>query len=980
MKIAIHTALDHKPNSDDKQAFKSLSTDFENVDITVQELAAHIGLGHSFCAQHTNRRAAKNFLCMEVLAVDIDDGWTLAEALEDGFIKQFATIVYPTPNHTETHNRFRVVFELPRAIKTGAEMTNAYQGIIRKFGGDEACKDPCRLFFGSKNFEPIVIGNVMPNDILTEIIQLGAEPRLNAESGDDGKAYVGASATRSGLNLANGQTVKTSKGEVMLVADLPKSTAVHCPMHLDRHASAFIVESRKQIKGVHCSKCCATFWPETIKQSDLWSFDFFDLDIPLNVIEYEEDPSNYLDDAAPPEYFTMDDRMVHSACDEKLVNIGVRPGLNLIRSPKGSGKSYQLKRLVELAKQMGFSVLLIGHRQSLMTALSKELGLNCYLDKFDKFDDAVPISKHFAICIDSIPRMLDLKIHKFNVVIIDESEQVFAHLTSDTLKAQRRKCFFMVQRYLKRARYVVACDADLSILTLATISKARDNAMPARFYINRHKQSGREIEMYESDDQLLGELINCVSAGGKYYVCSNSKSKADYIVKALEASVHRELKIQLITSDNSAQPSIKKFIENIKDEILMFDVLVCSPSMGTGIDITFPNNAMKIDGVFGFFVARVNTHFDIDQQLCRVRHPKTTKAYISSEKFTFEIEPDVIKRNCVEAGKITDVLIGYDEDDNETYADDDALLSLYAEVLSRNRASKNNLRKHFIDLKKYNGWTIKDVEFNEVDAVIGVDALKLAQEIAEAEYVDGICAAILLDDPFEIEKLSNADFLMPAERAALDRYWIEEFYGEDISPEIVSLDDHGRYRKKIRLLETYLRTDDLLIERDRQEQMDIAPDRQYLMKTKRLLFKLFQVAGLVDNMGHFIIGKRICGDDLDSFSAMCREHRHEIQDLFHISLRKDLNNKPMAQLGEFLKLIGCHWKAKPEKTEVEGKRIYYYMVDMASYELARKYAQMRIDKKGTIGLPTPTWYVTDGIKAFVAKKTMTRNLRRGRKT
>ena len=47
-------------------------------------------------------------------------------------------------------------------------------------------------------------------------------------------------------------------------------------------------------------------------------------------------------------------------------------------------------------------------------------------------------------------------------------------------------------------------------------------------------------------------------------------------------------------------------------------VLVSHLAWGTGVDITFDNNAQLIDVVYGFFQARVNTHFDIDQQLSRV--------------------------------------------------------------------------------------------------------------------------------------------------------------------------------------------------------------------------------------------------------------------------------------------------------------------------------------------------------------------------
>ena len=44
-------------------------------------------------------------------------------------------------------------------------------------------------------------------------------------------------------------------------------------------------------------------------------------------------------------------------------------------------------------------------------------------------------------------------------------------------------------------------------------------------------------------------------------------------------------------------------------------MLLGSPSIGTGIDITFPDGECRVDRVFGFFSPFVNTHTDIDQQL-----------------------------------------------------------------------------------------------------------------------------------------------------------------------------------------------------------------------------------------------------------------------------------------------------------------------------------------------------------------------------
>lgn len=937
MKISINDKVNYKPETGDP-AFWSLTHEFVNVDISIEQLANHIKLGYSFCAQHQPHRSAANFTCAEYLAVDIDNGMTLAEALEHDWVKKYAAMVYVTWSHTDTDNRFRIVFELARTITDAQEMRSAFIGLIRKFGGDGACKDVCRIFYGCKDGEQCMLGNVLPNEILDELIKVGNAKKVSAESGDESSNST--SAVRSNRYLDADLLVKTASGSMEQVTTLLRSTPVHCPFHFDKHPSAFITVSKNNTKGVHCTTCDESFWPKSISRRNLLNFDFYQIDAVLNEIEYDEDPYNVYGEDTPKEFFSNNDRVVRSGNEKRLANLELVPGITLVRSPKGSGKSFQLAEIVKRCKLLRKSVLLIGHRQSLIAALAANLGLACYLDKTDADGEPISVSNYYAICLDSIPLRLKLNLHKFDVIIIDESEQVFSHLTSDTLKKQRRNCFLMMERYLKNASTVIACDADLSHLTLAVISAARGGEMPARFYVNRHKQPQRKIEIYDSPDQLLAELISAVNSGGKYYVTCNSKKKADQIKKALEDAATREIRIQLITKDNSQEPAIREFVKNIKTEILEFDLIISSPSLGTGIDITFPDDGVLIDGVFGFFMPRINTHFDIDQQLCRVRHPGFVKVWVSHEQFSFEIEPDVIKRNIVESGSFTDFLIGYNNSNNKIYDTNDPLLSLHAEVLALGRASKNNIRKHFIDLKKYNGWDVIEVETNKTEAAIGRSVLKTAKKELALLRAEMICNAEKISEA-QAKQLQESTNKTSFINAKIDRYWIERFYGEEVTPDLVELDDEQRYQEKVKMMAVYLSNDDQSINYDKPQQNRFSGDRDFNYSKKILLRGLFIAAKLADSKGNFFEGKRICKDNLGEFAKICDEKRGEMETLLKIEVRADLHAKPMTQLGYLLKLIGCGWN-KPTNADINGIR--YYTINQFSLDLAQKYAKNRLKR------------------------------------
>lgn len=175
MKIAINTEVDYKPTDSKDPAWELLASCFQNVDISSDQLLEHITQGYSFSAQYNGSRSAKNFVCAGFLAVDIDHGMTLVDVFANDYVKRYASIVYATVNHTREHNRVRIVFELAREITDPIEMTYAYNGIIQKMGGDKFCKDPCGMFFGSKDcFYVIYECNILPLEELDKLIAAGA--------------------------------------------------------------------------------------------------------------------------------------------------------------------------------------------------------------------------------------------------------------------------------------------------------------------------------------------------------------------------------------------------------------------------------------------------------------------------------------------------------------------------------------------------------------------------------------------------------------------------------------------------------------------------------------------------------------------------------------------------------------------------------------------------------------------------------------
>ena len=146
MKFSVHPTIRNKP-----VPFKpEYSRDWQESEGELLDLQNHISKGGAFipAVMSSNRRSSAAFKSSELAVVDIDHGLTV-EAFQKHPLAQYACWVYTTHSHSEKEHRFRVVFRLPQVV-TSAELYKAITTIlIRSLGGDRACSDACRLYYGN---------------------------------------------------------------------------------------------------------------------------------------------------------------------------------------------------------------------------------------------------------------------------------------------------------------------------------------------------------------------------------------------------------------------------------------------------------------------------------------------------------------------------------------------------------------------------------------------------------------------------------------------------------------------------------------------------------------------------------------------------------------------------------------------------------------------------------------------------------------
>lgn len=948
LKVAINRHVKNKIARDDSVGWSHATYRFENLELTPDDFIDMVRSGFAFCASLKGPRKSKNFLGMQVLAVDVDSGLTIENVLANPFFQKFGWFIYTTPSHRQDAPRFRIVFLMERPIETEQRMKLAYTGIIRMFSGDRSCTDASRLFYGSENCEIHRVDRVLPMEQVEYVIELG-----DNEIHNDGRAIRagGLANSRSSVVLDRNEMVTMESGGTYLLHGLKSGTRIFCPRHLDKHASAFVVTSKAGQNGVYCSACAQTLWPKWNHRAHLHAYDFYAFEDGLIEIDYEEQrqhPSEWLDHEAPVEYREMtDEKMVFVRDAQYLGKSGLPDfddGVNCVRSPKGTGKTELLEHAVKKWKAEGKSVLLIVHRQVLAESLADRLKMHNYLRKLESYEDRDEALRYCVVCLDSLARYLNPVRHKYDVVLIDESEQVYSHVLSDTLDGSKRKyCFDLLYLYIRRAKQVVLCDADLGWLTFNVTALLRDDEGPVRFYVNRFRknqdptQPRHVVHLYRKESELLDYAIKVVGAGGKQFIASNSKERAKTIKRVLQGRYGDRIRIRIITSDNSTTEEGRRFIATIKKTSSEYDVLIVSPSVGTGVDINIDEGLPQFTHVFGFFGAAVTTHFEMDQQLARVRNMREQHVWISPARLYLEYEVDAVRQSILSRGELPEVLKGFDWEGRPQYHEDDKLIEVYAQVKSMRHASLNNVREHFIELKKREGWEIHEAEhdFSEDPKKLQKEYYGAKKAVVEEEF-EAIVKAPSIDRKRYLE-LCDKQTATVAEKAQMSRHQIESFYGEkEVNAELVRLDDRGRYRDCVRFSAVffsnrYQRNQFALFERG----VSVTERDDYVRKCK-LLKKLLYAAGVVDESGQLDTFAEFEKRTLGAFIDVVELHVQEIGLVLDVRVRDDLREKPMLQLKDLLKLIGIETTRKSKGYE-GPKKIYKYSLDLDSIDLMNKY-------------------------------------------
>ena len=925
--ISINPNLIDKNVGGDRSHF---TRGWENREPTVEELLAEVTAGRAYCAQLSGPRKTANFLACNLVSVDIDGTRTIEDVLSDAIVARNATFMYTTPSHTPEVPRLRVGFALPRTIINPKEMSSVMRSLALRLAGDARATDAARISFGSRGAQTWLLGNEIDLPLFEELIAQNLEPPAS-DSATGGAA--GRAAARSDLTLSPDQKVTLQDGRMVPFSEVEVKTRLHCPFHRDRNPSAFVVSNKRGVKGLHCSTCGLTYWPPYAG-----GYDFYDFDEQVRrAVQYFEEHRDWGPLFLDFPRSSMSDVTAHVVRGHPAPG-SLAPGLTFIKSPKGSGKTEALKRLLSRSSK----VLLIGHRRSLIRQICRRLGLGCYLDDDCFSFGGIPVNQdRYGVCLDSLGIILPTT--RYDVIVLDESEQVLAHFLSETIEHQngggRERLFVIFAQLLSRAKHVIALDADLSWPTFRTITRlathdrrsGRISRKQVNVWLNEDvPKTGKKIQVYASEAQLIAELRQDVADGKRCFVTSNSRAKVETISSIIaNADLDRTIKQLVITASTVNGEEQKAFIAAPRTEAPKYDVILTSPALGTGVDISFPGDVHSIDVVFGFFEPLITTHFDCDQQLGRVRKPRAVKVWISPRRYQFETDLAVVKKDIMVQSLFKNVLSGFDDNDQPVYDEEDPFIEMAALIVSQQRASKNNLKGNFVEYKKRQDFEVDQVVADDEARAVGSELLKFGRAFRDEDLANKLLAAAPLKRAafIDIRRRFEANYAVSQlEWLSYERTRLELFYRRPLSRQLITLDDRGKYRSKVKVFE--LMTHPLL-------GLSHQPARVFEEKRARFVKSVgdtarsaIAVLGQTPLMrqGQFDLAMAISMHDLKPFVQFVRERKAAVENLLGTEVRADLAKKPTQQLGAVLKLIGLKLVDAGTRSN-GGDKTYLYRLD-----------------------------------------------------
>ena len=309
------------------------------------------------------------------------------------------------------------------------------------------------------------------------------------------------------------------------------------------------------------------------------------------------------------------------------------------------------------------------------------------------------------------------RLNKTNLYI-DEIESFLYHLLftqTQLMKDERKNIISFVVKIIRNCKKIICTDADISDFTLDFFDQFinNNNCVILENANIRTCDIDKEAYFYNSQDQIIEEIIKCVNGGGFPWICCDQKKMVRKIYAILNMACPFVPVIKYSKADGELPKNINTDWQN--------KVVIISPKIIYGLDF----KSIKQEKTFSISSGRILNACHVLQQIMRNRNFESLHICLY-ESSKYPLIPDKIdftnylSKNEESIKKLLDInaiRYNFQNNDEEFETADPYIKNMYYTYLYTQNIYSHNTSYYIKNILKKRGLTCRNIANDEPEKV-----------------------------------------------------------------------------------------------------------------------------------------------------------------------------------------------------------------------------------------------------------------------
>lgn len=625
-------------------------------------------------------------------------------------------------------------------------------------------------------------------------------------------------------------------------------------------------------------------------------------------------------------------------------------GIVGISSEKGTGKT----KLLNLLIHDNPKVLSLSHRIALARNLGERLNLT-YRSDADKvqgrFISEAGFTQRIVSVVDGLLAIDPAQFTDCDLILDEVTQELRHQLTSATCATDGKRPVILARftELVRNARRIIVADADLDNAALNYLRDLRGEEQKPYLIRNLFKPEPYDCRFIMARDRTVItadflEEVATLPQGKVLFVATDSKATSKSLTRLL-VEHHPQKRVLLLNSETSGGECERAFTAAPDAEIQHYDIIICSPSLATGVSIECQGIVHR---VYGIFTGASSNDGDIAQSLSRVREPVDRVVWVARfgsnrSKISRSANPLEVRHHLqtlstatvqlIRTSLRTEAISGIEQYDWQS----DPHISLYCHLAAAQNRSMQHLRDAVLARIRFEGNHVM-IEERTPNSVIRQELARSRQEaqMLEAETLVQVPSLTYLQVRQLEERQASGSAITPEEQAALSKFYLIDFYClEDLTIDDCLWDNNGRRRGEILNLESLLFPDVALDRSAKSLERQATWNQGYCpwdFSHTELRRRVREQIGLTELLDRARNGEQWCKYDLQVYADRARQFSADIKLTLHFTISDRVSDvqivhQLLSQLGIILKQ---QWSRSVPGHE--GEKLRVYSLDQAHWQ------------------------------------------------